>query len=406
MMDDMSDRSCPDDVSRTMWERMRIGWHLVAYGLIGVVTVGLLSSDTVSGRERWLGLGLLALLWTAYTLLGRPALGEDRLAPGLTYLIIGWGCFFGLATLTDAAFALLFALFPQMWALLPTRWAVIGTCLGVGGLILIQAAAAGWGQAGLVEAGLGGLISLFISVLLGLWITAMMRESDRRAELIAELRRTRAELAAAEHDRGVLSERERLAHEIHDTLAQGFASIIALAQAAEAAVDTRPEAARDRILLVERTARDNLAEARALVTGLTPVDLAGATLAEALDRLVGRFQREAGVSAQLRVTGTPHNLGSPTEVVMLRAAQEALTNVRRHAQAGRVVVDLTYHEDGAALEVSDDGRGFDPQQVDGFGLQGMRSRVEQAGGQLELAAGPDHGTTLRLRVPASVGALE
>ena len=120
----------------------------------------------------------------------------------------------------------------------------------------------------------------------------MIRESDQRATLIAELERTRAELAAAEHDRGVLSERQRLAHEIHDTLAQGFASITALAQAAEAAVDTQPEAARDRILLIERTARDNLAEARALVTDLTPVDLTGVTLTEAVQRLVGRFERE------------------------------------------------------------------------------------------------------------------
>jgi signal transduction histidine kinase len=277
--------------------------------------------------------------------------------------------------------------------------------VAVVGLVLVQAAAAGWSEAAFREAGFGGLVSLVISVLLGLWVTGLMRESDRRAGLIGELERTRAELAVAEHDRGVLSERQRLAHEIHDTLAQGFASIIALAQAAEAAVDVDSSAARDRILLVERTARDNLAEARALVTGLTPVDLAGATLVEAVQRLVNRFEREAGVIAQVRVSGTPRSLGQATEVVMLRAAQEALTNVRRHAGAGRVRVNLAYTEDSAALEVSDDGRGFDPERVDGFGLSGMRARVEQAGGELELAAVPDRGTTLRLRVPAEAGLL-
>jgi signal transduction histidine kinase len=88
---------------------------------------------------------------------------------------------------------------------------------------------------------------------------------------------------------------------------------------------------------------------------------------------------------------------------MLRAAQEALTNVRRHAGAARVQLNLTYTEESAVLEVSDDGRGFDPERVDGFGLRGMRARVEQAGGELELAAVSDRGTSLRLRVPAEAG---
>jgi signal transduction histidine kinase len=126
--------------------------------------------------------------------------------------------------------------------------------LAVVGLVLVQAAAAGWSREAFADAGFGGHVSLVISVLLGLWVTGLMRESDRRAALIGELERTRAELAVAEHDRGVLSERQRLAHEIHDTLAQGFASIIALSQAAEAAISVDPSAARDRILPVERTA--------------------------------------------------------------------------------------------------------------------------------------------------------
>ncbi|HJY24949.1 MAG TPA: sensor histidine kinase [Actinomycetes bacterium] len=389
-----------------MWERTKVGWHVAMYGLLATVAVSFVIDDGVSTRQRWIGLALVATLTVAYTVLARPVLGQERIGPAMAYIVVAWACFFCLMALHDSAFILLFALFPQVWALLPTRAAIVTTIVGITGLVVAQAAAAGWSTEAFVDAGVGGLVSLGISILLGLWITGVIRESDQRAALIAELERTRAELAAAEHDRGVLSERQRLAHEIHDTLAQGFASITALSQAAEAAIDSHPEAARDRILLVERTARDNLAEARALVSGLTPVDLAGGTLAEAVERLVDRFEREAGVAAEVRITGAPHSLGSATEVVMLRAAQEALTNVRRHAHAGRVLVHLTYHDDAAALEVSDDGRGFDPDHADGFGLSGMRSRVEQAGGELELAAGPDRGTTLRLRVPASVGAVE
>jgi signal transduction histidine kinase len=389
-----------------MWERTKVGWHVAMYGLLATVAVSLLIDDSQSTRQTWTGLIVLAALAAAYTVLGRPVLGDDRVGPAVAYIVVAWLGFFWLITLSDSAFILLFALFPQVWALLPVREAVITTAVGITGLVVVQAADAGWSRDAFVGAGIGGLVSLGVSILLGLWISGVIRESEQRAALIAELERTRAELATAEHDRGALSERQRLAHEIHDTLAQGFASIIALSQAAEAAIDSHPEAARDRILLVERTARDNLAEARALVTGLTPVDLAGGTLAEAVERLVDRLERETGIQAEVRITGTPHSLGSATEVVMLRAAQEALTNVRRHAHAGRVLVHLTYHNDAAALEVSDDGRGFDPDHADGFGLSGMRSRVEQAGGELELAAGPDRGTTLRLRVPASVGAVE
>lgn len=401
-MDDMSDSGCSDG-SRSMWERTKVGWHVAMYGILATVALSFLIDDALTARQLWTGLGILAALAVAYTVFARPVLGEERVGPAIAYLVVAWAGFYWLITLHDSAFILLFVLFPQVWALLPTREAVITTIVGITGLVVVQAANAGWSLDAFVEAGVGGLVSLGVSILLGLWITGVIRESDKRAVLIAELERTRAELAAAEHERGTLSERERLAHEIHDTLAQGFASIIALAQAAEAAVDTHPEAARDRILLVERTARDNLAEARALVTGLTPVGLDGATLVEAVQRLVNRFEREAGVSAELRVSGTPRNLGSAAEVVLLRAAQEALTNVRRHAHADRVRVHLDYRPDAATLEVVDDGLGFETDRIDGFGLRGMRARVEQAGGELEVTAGPGQGTTLRLHVPVPAG---
>jgi signal transduction histidine kinase len=406
MMVDMRDSRCAEDASRSMWERTKVGWHVAMYGLLAIVAVSFVIDDGVSTRQRWIGLALVAALTVAYTVLARPVLGQERIGPAMAYIVVAWACFFCLMALHDSAFILLFALFPQVWALLPTRAAIVTTIVGITGLVVAQAAAAEWSTEAFVDAGVGGLVSLGISILLGLWITGVIRESDQRATLIAELERTRAELAAAEHDRGVLSERQRLAHEIHDTLAQGFASITALAQAAEAAVDTQPEAARDRILLIERTARDNLAEARALVTDLTPVDLTGVTLTEAVQRLVGRFEREARVSADVRVQGTPRDLARSTEVVMLRAGQEALTNVRRHADAARVRVNLDYRDDVATLEVVDDGCGFEPDAVDGFGLPGMRARVEQAGGEFQLSGGPGRGTTLRLQVPAHAGAPE
>ena len=181
----------------------------------------------------------------------------------------------------------------------------------------------------------------------------------------------------------MLAERERLAREIHDTLAQGFTSVVVLLELAESDVDTDPAAARRRLATARETARQNLAEARALVAALSPADLQAAPLPEAIGRLVDRFGAETGLPARLAVTGEPQPLAANREVVLLRSAQEALANVRKHAGAGRVEVSLDCTATGTSLAVLDDGSGFDPAApTGGYGLAGMRRRVEEIGGTL------------------------
>jgi signal transduction histidine kinase len=236
-------------------------------------------------------------------------------------------------------------------------------------------------------------IALGFAVLFGFWIFRIIVQSADRRAVIAELEQTREELAAVSHRAGMLAERERLAREIHDTVAQGFTSVVVLLELAESEVDTDPATARQRLAAARETARQNLAEARALVAALTPVDLQAAPLPEAIGRLVDRFGTETGLPARLTVTGEPRPLPANTEVVLLRAAQEALTNVRKHAGAGRVEVTL----DGAVLTVADDGGGFDPAApTGGYGLAGMRRRVEEIGGTLSIASGPG-GTRVEVR---------
>ena len=236
-------------------------------------------------------------------------------------------------------------------------------------------------------------ISLGFAMLFGFWIFRIIVQSIDRRTVIAELEQAREELAAVSHRAGVLAERERLAREIHDTVAQGFTSVVVLLELAESDVDTDPAAARHRLAIARETARQNLAEARALVAALTPVDLQAAPLPEAIGRLVERFGAETGVPARLTVTGEPRALPANTEVVLLRAAQEALTNVRKHAGAGRVEVTL----DGTVLAVADDGAGFDPAApTGGYGLAGMRRRVEEIGGTVSIASGPS-GTRVEVR---------
>jgi signal transduction histidine kinase len=178
--------------------------------------------------------------------------------------------------------------------------------------------------------------------------------------------------------------------------------VLALARAAEAAL-ARDDVgtARDRLALIERTAAENLGEARSIVAELTPGHLQSRTLVEALERLGTAVSSENGLRAEVHVAGDPVPLGGSAEVVIFRTAQEAVANVRRHASAGRVDLTLAYDEPGrVVLTVRDDGRGFDPQaRGAGFGLDGVRARAAEVGGSLEVSSGPGSGTTLRLVVP-------
>jgi signal transduction histidine kinase len=198
----------------------------------------------------------------------------------------------------------------------------------------------------------------------------------------------------------VMAERERLARDIHDTLAQGFTSVMLLLEAADAALGPGASSARPFLHDARKTASDNLAEARAMVAALSPPDLHDASLPAALRQLIDRISPDLGVDPQLTVTGTPRPLAANEEVVLLRATQEALTNARKHAAARRVSVELAYETAAVALRITDDGRGFDPAaQLPGFGLSGMRSRVAQVNGTLRVQSVPGAGTTVAVDLP-------
>ena len=230
-----------------------------------------------------------------------------------------------------------------------------------------------------------------------------------QAALALENLRLIEEARRAGREAGVLRERERLAREIHDTLAQGFTSIVMNVQAAQRAFPDSPEAVRHHHEQIGRTARDSLMEARRLVWALKPEPLEGASLSEALAGLAKRWSAESGIVATASVTGTPFSLPEEIEATLLRVAQEALSNVRKHARAQKVVLTLSYMGGRVALDVRDDGVGFDPARTDGklreevlgsFGLEAMRQRVEGAGGTLLVESAPGEGTTLVVELPA------
>jgi signal transduction histidine kinase len=326
----------------------------------------------------------------------------------LVYLAGLLGLWFVLAGIHPSFFSLLLVLYPQIFRHLRLSLAIpasVALSMAVVWREMLESGrplSESWGAI------IGGLVSVIFGSLFALWITRIIEQSYERRQLIEQLEATRSELASAEREGGRLAERQRLARDIHDTLAQGFVSIVLQIQAAEAELPEGAEGARSHLERARRTARDNLAEARRLVWDLRPEALAAAPLGDALGRLTGRLAEETGVAATATVTGTPRPLSADAEVTLLRVTQEALANVSRHAHAGRVAVTLSYMDGETALDVHDDGDGFAP-TADGFGpngglgLRGMRERVEALGGRLAVESTPGRGTTIAVTVPSSRG---
>jgi len=258
---------------------------------------------------------------------------------------------------------------------------------------------------------LGPAFGAAFAVVTGLAYRALYLEAENQRLAAEELRRTRAELARSQHDAGTVAERTRLAREIHDTLAQGFSSIVLMGRSAEHALDTGDlAAARSRLRTVQDTAAANLAEARNFVRGLQSPELEQDSLVNSLRRLCATTEAEAvaqgnALRCRLEIDGTPAELPNPYRTTLLRAAQASLANVRSHANAGNAVLTLSFLGAEVAMDIFDDGSGFDPSAVpvrgdgSGFGLQSLRGRVAALGGTLDLESAPGEGTVVAIRLP-------
>jgi signal transduction histidine kinase len=209
----------------------------------------------------------------------------------------------------------------------------------------------------------------------------------RLEQALAENAGLHAQLLTQAREAGVLEERQRLAREIHDTIAQGLTGVITQLGAARQSHD-RPDEQDRHLANAEQIARESLAEARRSVEGSLPGPLEAATLPDALRVLARDWSERAAVPAQVTITGDRIRLEREIEVTLLRTAQEALANVAKHARASRVNLTLSFMDDVVTLDVRDDGVGFDVDRpaptAGGFGLHGMRQRVARVAGSLEV----------------------
>lgn len=287
--------------------------------------------------------------------------------------------------------------------ILSVRVAVTLVCALTALVVFGQVRIAGWLDPNLV------LAPPAVAAVTTVLFVGMRRQTEQQAALIDDLVRTRRELAETERREGTLAERERLAMEIHDTLAQGLSSQRMLLQAADLVWDSDPGLARDHLRSAAEIAERDLAEARRFVHDLAPADLAaGGSLAAALTALAARESTDT-LTVRCHLEGTPGPLPQRVEATLLRVAQGALANVREHAAATTATITLTSLDDQIVLDVADDGRGFDPDdradpdEHRGHGLPAIRARVRQLGGACAIESAPGDGTVLSVAIPLAVG---
>ena len=262
---------------------------------------------------------------------------------------------------------------------------------------------------------MGPALSAVVVVAIAYAFDTITRVSRERQQLIDELLATRDRLADTERAAGVAQERERLAHELHDTVAQNLSSIQMLLHSAEQDVrasglpEDKVQAPLRKMETARRAASNNLAETRAMIAALAPAPLTESSLRDALARVAGDFGEAGGLDIGVEVDGEAVPLPMRVEAGLLRIAQGAVSNVINHAEASIARITLTYAPEEVRLDVVDNGRGFDvnaqglkPSGLGHLGLDAMRSRAVELGGKLEIESAPGGPTALTAAVPVRI----
>ncbi|MBT2500965.1 sensor histidine kinase [Curtobacterium sp. ISL-83] len=344
---------------------------------------------------RWPAFVTLTVFALAYAAYGWRGYETPRAAVAFLPLFAVVG--FVLPAVAPATAFVQCILFPLVWCQTErVRNAVLLS--GVIGL----ASGIGLQVSGGPEALVGTILIETVSVVgacaMGIWMTRLAHLAEERRRLLEELRATQDSLAEAHRTAGVTSERERLAREIHDTVAQDLAGIVMLTERARGDLAAaRINQLDERLSVLEDSARSALEESRTLVaagaSGTT-----GDSLAGALHRLAERHTRETGVPVVVEASECA--LDRDAQVVLLRVAQEALANVRAHAQAGSAHLHLVVDAEQVVLRITDDGVGFDTTGAfPGHGLRGLRDRLALAGGTCTITSAPGEGTTITVALP-------
>jgi len=372
--------------------------------------VGLVISAAIALIGRWdvttAGLAGLATLWTwaALSRAGRPT---ELSQWALRVYLVGFFAF-GMALMFRSPVFLIYGISGFYHAALLRPWwtsfvGVTATSLVVHATIVINDRRL---SAWFIYAGIVAIqtVAVWIGLYGGAKLTDVAEGRKRTVqqleETIAENVGLHAQLVAQAREAGVLDERQRMAREIHDTIAQGLTGVITQIEAAEQSWSDESELRRH-LDLALGIARDSLEEARRSVQAIRPGPLHRSRLPDAIAEVAARWSDANDIEVEVHTTGEPQALHPDVEVTLLRATQEALANAAKHAEATRVAVTLSFLGGAVALDVRDDGVGFavDKPTADGhFGFAAMRQRVEDANGVMEVESAPGEGTAIAVTI--------
>lgn len=375
-------------------------WDVVVPIVAAAIVAPILILSELDGLDRMLVAASAALLVIAYFGFGRR-LRQRSSTPLAVVFVILLTISIGVGVTAAPFMAMLQTLaYPLVWVSVKTRRGGVLGSVAIGfGVFVGFVAHGGFTIESLWEGILSGGLAVVFATALGLWISSIAEYGQERARLVTELTDAQSQVEALSRDRGAAEERERIARDIHDTLAQTLAGLVLLSErAGRQARDGRTDAATETIATIEQTAREALAESRALVARMAAVP-ADDALAAAIERLAARFRAEVGLAIDVEVAAGV-DLDRERQVVLLRCLQEALANVRKHARATVVSVSVAPDGDGIRMTVRDDGVGFDPSAArTGFGLDGISDRATLAGGDVEVESAPGRGATLTILLP-------
>lgn len=400
----------PAELSWEHWGRV-IGNTLPYATLAIALLISLLQRD-VTWQER-LTTGLLSVLAAAWVyLLYTRIPGNRREKPAIMLVYFAGFLALAAALMARQPIFFLFAITGFLHAADLRPWPLV--FLGVGLIsILINTLITGFPWSTRESWILFSSLIVLQTLILGfgnLLGERLARLSEQRRQAVASLEAAleenaglQAQLLEQAREAGILEERQRLAREIHDTLAQGLIGIITQLEAFEGGQELQPDRKRH-LENAKRLARESLREARRSVQALRPGPLEKGGLPQALLETAQSWSSLHGVRAEVTTSGDPIPLAPQVEAALLRTAQEALSNVAKHAQASRVGLTLSYMDELVVLDIRDDGVGFQALEpgegaIAGFGLASMRQRLSQVGGSLEIESEPGGGTAISARVP-------
>jgi signal transduction histidine kinase len=381
-----------------VWEQWDWVWHFSAYSLLILNIIFVYNGEPrIPNFLFFLVLSVLLGLWYIPFVNISPLRIWNNPIHGALYLIPGWLIWGSLISLTNQSLMLTGIFLPLVFSRLPIRWAIGTTVfqtLGLYFLYIMLYPTEHWLLILMVILGL-----LTIATIIGVFISSIIVQSTDRQRLIDDLTRSRVNLMRVEREAGRLNERQRLARDIHDTLAQHFTSIIMHLSAAK---HSNPGTVQTQVQQAEDAAREGLDEIRRIVRDMQPEQIEKASLVEAVEELAARWSAENSVLVKMNVTGTPRSLTPSAETALLRISQEAMHNVIKHAQAKNVNITFSFMDDIFVMDIADDGLGFDPSKnSDGFGLKTMRGRAEELSGTLTIESERGTGTAIAVSIPVT-----